>query len=100
MEVLPAVMLEGFAVRLAVGINSRTVTVAVAVTVPPLPVAVSVYVVVEVGLTVVEPESATVPMPLSMDTLVALVVLHVSVAELPNVMLVGAAVSFAVGGLA
>jgi len=52
------------------------------------------------GLTVVDPESATVPMPLSMETLVALVVLHVNVEELPTVMLVGAAVSFAVGGLA
>jgi hypothetical protein len=39
-------------------------------------------------------------MPLSMETLVAFVVLHVNVAEFPAVMVVGAAVSFAVGGIA
>jgi hypothetical protein len=35
-----------------------------------------------------------------METLVAFVVLHVNVAEFPTVMVVGAAVSFAVGGIA
>lgn len=53
-----------------------------------------------VGLTVVDPDAATVPMPLSMETLVAFVVLHVKVAEFPTVMVVGAAVNFAVGGFA
>lgn len=52
------------------------------------------------GLTVVEPEAATLPMPLSMETLLALVVLHVKVAELPSEIVVGDTVSFAVGGFA
>jgi hypothetical protein len=48
----------------------------------------------------VEPDAATVPMPLSMETLVAFAVLHVNVAELPTVMVVGEAVSVAVAGFA
>jgi hypothetical protein len=59
-----------------------TVTVAVAEVEPPGPVAVSVYVVVAVGETVWLPEVATDPIPLSIETDVALVVLQVSV-ELP-----------------
>lgn len=55
---------------------------------------------VVVGLTVVEPDAATVPIPLSIETLVAFVVLHVNVAEFPAVIVVGAAVNFAVGGFA
>ena len=53
-----------------------------------------------VGLTVVDPDAATVPIPLSMETLVAFVVVHVKVAELPAEMVFGAAVSFAFGGFA
>jgi len=56
--------------------------------------------VVVVGLTVVDPEAATVPIPLSMETLVAFVVVHVNVAELPGKTVVGLAVNFAVGGFA
>ena len=99
--VSPPLREDGAAEMAAVGINSSTVTVAVAVTVPPLlPVAVKVYVVVVVGLTVVEPDAATVPMPLSIETLVALVVLQVRVEEPPTEMVTGFAVSFAVGGFA
>jgi hypothetical protein len=99
--VSPPLMDDGEAEMAAVGINSCTVTVAVAVTVPPLlPVAVNVYVVVVVGLTVVEPDAATVPIPLSMETLVALVVLQVRVEEPPTEMVTGFAVSLAVGGFA
>jgi hypothetical protein len=45
--------------------------------------------VVEVGLTVVEPDAATVPIPLSIETLVAFEVVHVNVAWFPGVMVVG-----------
>lgn len=53
-----------------------------------------------VGLTVVDPDVATGPIPLSMETLVAFVVDQVNVAGLPSETVVGAAVSFAVGGCA
>ena len=54
-----------------------------------LPVAVNVYWVVAVGLTVVEPDAATVPIPLSMETVVAFEVLQVSVAWFPGVIVEG-----------
>ena len=44
---------------------------------------------VEVGLTVVEPDAATVPMPLSMETAVAFEVVQVSVAWFPGVTVEG-----------
>lgn len=44
---------------------------------------------VEVGLTVVEPNAATVPIPLSIETVVASEVVHVSVAWFPGVMVDG-----------
>ena len=44
---------------------------------------------VEVGLTVVEPDATTVPIPLSMETLVASEVVHVSLAWFPGVMVDG-----------
>lgn len=54
---------------------------------------------VAVGLTVIDPEAATVPIPL-METVVAFVVAQVSVAELPAVIVVGDADSVAVGAAA
>ena len=59
--------------------------VATAVTVL-LPVAVRVYWVVAVGVIVVDPDADTAPMPLSMVTEVAFVVVKVSVAWFPGVM--------------
>jgi hypothetical protein len=54
-------------------------------------------VVVAVGLTVREPVAATVPMPWSIDTVVAFAVDHDSVALSPAAIEVGAAVRLAVG---
>ncbi len=51
----------------------------------------------EVGLTVMLPEAATEPMPWSMLTLVAFVVLHVSVTSDPEVPEVGLTEIVAVG---
>ena len=62
-------------------VGMRTVTVAVAVTEPVVPVAVSVYGVVSVGLTVSVPEAGTAPIMWSMNTVVALAVFHVNVAD-------------------
>lgn len=78
-EELPPVIVAGEAERLAVGVDAWTVTVATEVTLPPVPIAVRVYCVVAVGLTVVDPDAATVPIPWSIETLVALVVVHVNV---------------------
>jgi len=72
-------MLLGVAENEIVGAGCVTVTVAVFVVVPPGPVAVSVYVVVDVGLTLAVPDTGLLPTPLSMETVVALVVDHVSV---------------------
>jgi hypothetical protein len=92
----------GFAVSVQVGAGGGggvvvTAIVAVQWTVPPVPVAVSVYVVVEAGETGVEPFTATEPMLLSRLTEVALVVVHVSVEELPVWIAVGFAESVQVG---
>ena len=71
-------------------------TVVEAVTVL-LPFAVRVYFVVVVGLTVVEPDAETTPMPWSIETVVAFVVLHVSVEVFPAMIVAGFAESVAVG---
>ena len=74
-----------------------TVTVVDAVAVPPGPVAVNVYFVVFVGLTTLVPEGETAPMPWSIETVVAFVVVQVRVEVCPAVMVEGEAESFAVG---
>lgn len=95
---LPAVIVAGEAERFAVGAGGAcTVTVAAAVAVPPPPVAVNVYWVVAAGLTVTDPEAATVPTPLLMETVLAFVVVHVKVADAPAVTLAGDAERVAVG---
>ncbi|MGH9615945.1 MAG: hypothetical protein ACRD28_04315 [Acidobacteriaceae bacterium] len=78
-EEFPAMIVGGAADKVAVGAAASTVTVAAEVTVL-LPVAVNVYCVVAVGLTVIDPDAATVPMPLSMVTVRASVDVQVSVA--------------------
>lgn len=98
---LPAVIVVGEADSVAVGAAAAcTVTVVAEVTVPPLPVAVNVYWVVADGLTVIDPEAATVPTPLLMETVLALVVVHARVTELPAVTLAGVAVREATGAAA
>ena len=68
-----------------------TVTVALAVELPDGLTAVKVYVVVAAGLTVLEPVSPTVPMPLSIETLVAPCTSQVRVELWPGKMLFGVA---------
>src|ERR1039458_1810463 len=68
-----------------------TVTVAVAVTLPAGATAVRVYVVVVAGVTVVEPVAATLPTPLSMETLVAPCTNQVNVELWPAEMVLGLA---------
>ena len=79
------------------GAVAFTVTVADDVTDPTEFVAVSVYVVVAVGDTLRLPDAATVPIPWLMVTDVAFAVLHVSVDDCPELMVVGDADSEAVG---
>src|ERR671919_1500378 len=74
-----------------------TVTVAVSVALPDPFVAVMVYVVVVAGDTVRVPLAGTVPMPLSMVTLVALDELHDNVDDPPDVIVVGEALNVTVG---
>jgi hypothetical protein len=74
-----------------------SVMVVDAVTVPPGPVAVNVYCVVFVGLTTAVPEGETAPMPWSIETVVAFVVVQVRVEVCPGVMVEGEAESIAVG---
>ena len=76
-----------------------TVTVAAAVKVL-LPVAVNVYCVVLVGMTTVDPDAETIPMPWSIETVVAFVVVHVNVEVFPAVIVAGEAESVAVGAAA
>ena len=95
-ELCPVTIDDGIAVNVTAGAGT-TVTVAVFVIVPPDPVAVNVYVVVDVGLTFTLPEVGFDPMPLSIDTDVAFVVVHVSVDVAPDATLVGAAENVAVG---
>jgi hypothetical protein len=78
-------------------VHGVTVTAAVAVVDPTLLVAVSVYVVVAAGDTLRVPLVATDPMPWLMLTVVALVVVHVSVDAPPAVIEAGAALSVAEG---
>src|ERR1019366_4141844 len=77
-----------------------TVTVAVPVIVPPGPFAVSVYVVVSVGCTVVDPDTGCDPTPLSIEIVVALDDVQVSVDDCPSVIVVGNAEKVAVGAAA
>jgi len=63
----------------------------VAVTLPAGPTAVSVYVVVAVGVTCVDPETATLPIPGAIETLVAPCTIHVRVELWPGWMLFGEA---------
>ena len=60
-----------------------TVTRALAVAVPPAPLALSVYVVDELGETERDPLVLTSPIPWSMATLVALVVVQLRVEDFP-----------------
>jgi hypothetical protein len=96
------VIVVGVRVTVAVGAGggggSTTVRVAVAVVVPPVLVAVSVYVVVAAGLTGRVPDAPTSPMPGSMRTEVAPVVVHVSVADSPCAIDGGDTPIVAVGG--
>ncbi len=79
------------------GVSTVTVVVAVAVL---LPVAVKVYFVVVVGLTVVEPDAETIPIPWSIETVVAFVVVHVNVELFPAIIVAGDADRVAVGAAA
>ncbi len=92
----PGAIVVGLALNVIAG-GGVTVTVAVAVLVPPVPVAVSVYVVVVCGATPTEPLVGPAPRPLSIVTLVAFVVVHVSVEVWPSAMLVGFALNVIVG---
>lgn len=96
-DVWPAVMLVGVAEMDALGSPAATLTVTFCVVVPEPFVAVIVYVVVAVGATVVEPEAATAPTPGLIETPVAPVVDQLKVLVCPDVMLVGLALSEAVG---
>jgi hypothetical protein len=97
-EALPETTEVGLAMRVHVGGGGGvTVTVAVQCTVPPVPEAVSVYVVVVESETDFEPEAATLPTPLLIDTEVAFSVVQESVEESPAVIEVGEAVRVQVG---
>ena len=93
--VLPDITLVLDAVNVTVGAGATTVTVTVLVAgvVPAAPVAVMVYVVVVVGDTVTLPDATLLcePIPLLIDTVVALVVTHDNTALLPLVILLGVA---------
>jgi hypothetical protein len=93
-------IVAGEAVNRAVGGVAVTVTTAVLVTVWPLPVAVSVYVVVCEGETIWVPLGATAPIPLLIETEVALAVFQVRVALWPLGMDAGETVNCAVGAVA
>ena len=73
---------------------------AVAVAVPPSPLAVRVYVVDELGDTDRDPLVLTSPIPWSMETLVAPVVVQDNVEDWPLSIVVGLADSVAVGAAA
>jgi hypothetical protein len=74
-----------------------TVRLTCLVVVPPRPEAVSAYVVVRVGLTTTEPDNGLLPTPLSMETVVAFVVVQVSVDDAPVVIVVGLALNVTIG---
>ena len=67
-------------------------TVSWAVAPPPGPETLIVYVVVSVGVTSIDPFRETLPIPLSMVTLVALVVVQESVTDVVYVIVYGVAV--------
>lgn len=94
---LPGVIDDGFATSVHAGAGGPedTVTVAEQVTVPPAPVAVPVYVVVTVGDTACVPAATgvTAPIPWLREKVVAFWVVHESVEEPPELMVVGFAVS-------
>src|ERR1035441_2546473 len=93
----PGWMLRGLASkRMICGVPAEvtgglTVTVAVAVILPAGATAVRVYVVVVAGVTVVEPVAATLPTPLSMETLVAPCTNQVNVELWPALIVLGLA---------
>jgi len=92
----PEAIVRGLAKNVIVG-NCVIVTVAWLVIVPPGPFAVNVYVVVVVGWTIVEPDSACDPMPLSIVTVVALVVVQIRFELWPEAMALGEAEKEIVG---
>jgi hypothetical protein len=80
------------------GGSAATVTVTLAVVVWPAALAaVRTYGVVDAGVTARLPLAATAPRPWSIETVVALAVVQVSVADCPAVIAVGAADNEAVG---
>jgi hypothetical protein len=82
-----------------VGAVVKVTIVAVAVAVPPGPVAVRVYVVVTIGLTETEPMVSCAPLTPLIETVVAFVVVQLSVADCPAAIVNGLAVkTFTVGG--
>jgi hypothetical protein len=89
-------MLVGFAVIVTVA-TGTTLMVVWAVVVPPAPVAVNVYVVVAAGVTCACPVACTLPTPLSIEIVVALVVFQLRVAELPAAIEVLSELNVAVG---
>jgi hypothetical protein len=95
-EDCPAPMNAGVAVNVMPG-PLVTVTVAEPVMVPPGPFAVSVYVVVTAGWTMVDPDTGCDPTPLSIVTVVALVVLQISVEAWPVPTVLGDAEKETVG---
>jgi len=75
------------------GIAPVTTTCVVAVVVPAAPEAVKVYTVVVVGETALDPVKATLPMPWSIVTVVALVTVQLRVDVCPPEMLAGLALN-------
>lgn len=90
-ELPPSVIVAGLAVYEFITGRLLTVTVAVSVTVTAPFTAVIVYIVVTVGDTKCDPLAPTVPMPWSMDTVVAFADDHVRVDEEPSAIAVGVA---------
>ncbi len=97
-ELVPSVILVGFAVSVTVGAGTVTVTVADPCAEPPEPAHVSVYVVVAFGVTVANPPVASVPLhpPLAVQE-VAFVLDQLKVEPLPKITVVGLAVNVTVG---
>ena len=92
-ELCPAAMLAGFAVKLEItGSAAPTVTVMLqSAPIPPPPVADTVYVVVCVGLTVTVPLLATDPTPGEILTESALTLVQLKVDDWPALMFAGVA---------
>jgi hypothetical protein len=98
---LPEVTELGLALKLMIAGRPEGATVILAVVVdgPVALVAVIVYVVVSAGVMVFEPLDETVPMPGLMETEVAPVMFHDSVADCPAVMVPGLALKLVMDGL-